>query len=244
MENKDFVSKTNSSLVDEKLEIKAKEELEVNEAPVLATQNSENAEVLSEEENDKNSKPKKNIKRLATAYITKVAVLSAVATVLYFFARFPIFSIPPFNVLDMDFSDIPALIGGFALGPVASVIIAFIRCAVKLSTSTTAFVGELSAFVVSISFTLPATLIYKYHKNIKGALIGLAVGVLSNAIISSLSNYFIMVPMYAQLYSPALMEVRVQFAFMYGLAFNLIKTVVCSVITFLLYKRLSKILHL
>ena len=87
-------------------------------------------------------------------------------------------------------------------------------------------------------------MIYKYHKNIKGALIGLAVGVLSNAIISSLSNYFIMVPMYAKLYSPALMEVRVQFAFMYGLAFNLIKTVVCSVITFLLYKRLSKILHL
>ncbi|MBQ9114609.1 MAG: ECF transporter S component [Clostridia bacterium] len=187
---------------------------------------------------------KKRKMRNATAYITKVAVLSAVATVLYFFARFPIFSVPPFNVLDMDFSDIPALIGGFALGPVASVIIAFIRCAIKLTTSTTAFVGELSAFVVSISFTLPATIIYKYKKNIKGALIGLGVGILSNAIISALSNYFIMVPMYAALYSPALMEVRVQFAFMYGLAFNLIKTVVASVITFILYKRLSKILHL
>ena len=205
---------------------------------------SESEVSTSGDQNSANTPKKKNVKRLATAYITKVAILSAIATVLYFFARFPIFSVPPFNVLDMDFSDIPALIGGFALGPVASVIIALIRCAVKLSTSTTAFVGELSAFVVSISFTLPATIIYKYKKNIKGALIGLVVGIFSNAIISSLSNYFIMVPMYASLYSPALMEVRVEFAFMYGLAFNLIKTVVASVITFILYKRLSKILHL
>lgn len=219
-------------------EDKAKAEVLVDETSALAT-----LEQGGEGENG-DKKPTKSKKKLATAYITKVAVLSAVATVLYFFARFPIFAVPPFNVLDMDFSDIPALIGGFALGPVASVIIAFIRCAVKLSTSTTAFVGELSAFIVSISFTLPATIIYKYKKNIKGALIGLSVGVLSNAIISALSNYFIMVPMYASLYSPALMEVRVEFAFMYGLAFNLIKTVVASVITFLLYKRLSKILHL
>lgn len=217
-------------------------QLAVEEDTVLETQSG--VSVQEDKEENGGKKPQKSKKKLATAYITKVAVLSAIATVLYFFARFPIFSIPPFNVLDMDFSDIPALIGGFALGPVASVIIAFIRCAIKLSTSTTAFVGELSAFVVSISLTLPATLIYKYHKNIKGALIGLAVGVLSNAIISSLSNYFIMVPMYASLYSPALMEVRVEFAFMYGLAFNLIKSVVASVVTFLLYKRLSKILHL
>ncbi|MBQ8178797.1 MAG: ECF transporter S component [Clostridia bacterium] len=209
-----------------------------NNAPVGESTNS------PQTDNQSVKASKKRKVRNVTAYITKVAVLSAVATVLYYFARFPIFAVPPFNVLDMDFSDIPALIGGFALGPVASVIIAFIRCAIKLTTSTTAFVGELSAFVVSISFTLPATIIYKYKKNIKGALIGLGVGILSNAIISSLSNYFIMVPMYASLYSPALMEVRVQFAFMYGLAFNLIKTVVASVITFILYKRLSKILHL
>ncbi|MBO5776212.1 MAG: ECF transporter S component, partial [Clostridia bacterium] len=73
---------------------------------------------------------------------------------------------------------------------------------------------------------------------------GLAVGILSNAVISCLNNYFITVPMYAKLYSASLMDVRVEFAFMYGLAFNLIKTVVASVITFILYKRLSKILHL
>ena len=209
-----------------------------NKAPLEEKETAEVAQVESKEA------IKKRKVRNATAYITKVAVLSAVATVLYYFARFPIFAVPPFNVLDMDFSDIPALIGGFALGPWAAVIIAFIRCAIKLTTSTTAFVGELSAFVVSISFTLPATIIYKYKKNIKGALIGLGAGILINAVISSLSNYFIMVPMYAKLYSPALMEVRVQFAFMYGLAFNLIKTVVASVITFILYKRLSKILHL
>ena len=234
MEEREYRAEENSATQKVKYAKKAKGGVSGTESSSLANANGEKQE----------AKPKKSTKRLATAYITKVAVLSAVATVLYFFARFSIFSVPPFNVLDMDFSDVPALIGGFALGPVASVIIAFIRCAVKLSTSTTAFVGELSAFVVSISFTLPATIIYKYNKNMKGALIGLGVGILSNAIISSLSNYFIMVPMYASLYSPALMNVRVEFAFMYGLAFNLIKTVVASVITFILYKRLSKILHL
>lgn len=187
---------------------------------------------------------KKPTAKVATVYITKVAILAAVATVLYYFARFPIFPMPPFNVLDMDFSDIPALLGGFALGPVASVIIAFIRCAIKCTSTTTVFIGELSAFIVSLSFVLPATIIYKYNKTIKGAIIGLVVGIVTNAVVSCLNNYFITVPMYAKLYSASLMDVRVEFAFMYGLAFNVIKTVVASVITFILYKRLSKILHL
>ena len=71
----------------------------------------------------------------------------------------------------------------------------------------------------------------------------MVIGVLSNALLSSLSNYFLIVPMYAKLYSPAIMEVRVEFAFEFGLAFNLIKTVTSSVLTFLLYKRLSPLLH-
>ncbi len=188
-------------------------------------------------------KPKLS-KRTVTAYITKIAVLSALATVLYMFAKFPIFPVPPFNVLDMNFADIPALLGGFAMGPVAACIITLIRCTIKLATTTTVFVGELSNFIVSISFVLPASIIYKYRKNIKGALIGLAVGVVMNAIVGILCNYFIAVPLYAKLFSPALMEVRNEFTFIYGLSLNAIKSVVASVITFILYKRLSKILHL
>ena len=62
-------------------------------------------------------------RRNVVAYMAKIGVLAALSTVLYLFARFPIFAVFPFNVLDMDFSDVPALIGGFALGPVGGVII-------------------------------------------------------------------------------------------------------------------------
>ena len=173
--------------------------------------------------------------RNATAYITKVAVLSAVATVLYFFARFPIFSVPPFNVLDMDFSDIPALIGGFALGPIASVIIAFIRCAIKLTTSTTAFVGELSAFVVSISFTLPATIIYKYKKNIKGAVIGLVSAIFAMTAFMILFNLFI-VPIYTPNFTTAAVAKMVPTLF---LPFNLTKATLNAALVLILYKPAS-----
>lgn len=195
------------------------------------------------EKGRKKSAAKPVTTRNVTAYITKIAILSALSTVLYLFARFPIFPAFPFNVLDMDFSDIPALLGGFSLGPVAGVIIALIKCVIKLSTSSTMFVGELSNFIVGCALVLPASLYYKFHKTRKGALIALVIGVLVNAAVSIFNNYFITVPLYAQ-FAPVVMEVRVEFACEYGLAFNLIKSTVASVVTFVLYKKLSPILHL
>ncbi len=195
-------------------------------------------------------KPKKKVtKRIATAYITKIAVLSALSIVLYMFAKFPIFSVFPFSVLDMHFADIPALLGGFAMGPVAAFIITLIRCTVKLATSTTMYVGEISNFIVSLALVMPSAIIYKYKKNIKGALIGLIVGILLNAVVSIICNYFITVPFYASILAASgsgelIMSVRTEFACIYGLSFNVIKGVVASALTFILYKRLSKILHL
>lgn len=181
--------------------------------------------------------------RNAVAYLAKVGVLAALATVLYLFARFPIFAAFPFNVLDMDFSDVPALIGGFALGPVGGVIIEFIKCVIKLSTSDTMFVGELSNFIVGTALVLPASLYYKYHKTMKGALISLLIGISVNAAVSVFNNYFITVPLYS-VFAPVVMEVRVEFACYYGLGFNILKSTVASVITLLIYKRLSPILHI
>lgn len=196
------------------------------------------------EKGRKKSAAKPVTTRNVTAYITKIAILSALSTVLYLFARFPIFPAFPFNVLDMDFSDIPALIGGFSMGPVAGVIIVLIKCVIKLSTSSTMLVGELSNFIVGCALVLPASLYYKFHKTRKGALIALVIGVLVNAAVSIFNNYFITVPLYAEVFLPSIMEVRVEFACEYGLAFNLIKSTVASVATFVLYKKLSPILHL
>ncbi len=209
-------------------------------------QSAETADASTEKTARKGGKPmskrRKKVVR-ATAWLTKTALLAALSTVLYYFVRFPIFP-PPFNVLDMDFSDIPALLGGFAMGPVAGVAVVLIKCAIKCASTTTVFVGELANFLSSASFVLTASLIYKFVKSRKGAVLALGVGILVNAIVSSLCNYFITVPLYAKLYAPAMLEYRVAFAFEYGLAFNLIKTTSCSVITFLIYKKLSVILHL
>lgn len=220
------------------------EESKLNKAPVIG-QSVKPEEKAKKEQDKKEESPKRapSRKRRITAYLTKTGILAALSTVLYLFARFPIFSVFPFSVLDMDFSDIPALIGGFAMGPVSGVAIVLIKCVIKLATSETMFVGELSNFIVGVSLVLPATLFYKYHKTFKGAVFSLLIGVAFNAVISVVNNYFITVPLYST-FAPVVMEVRVEFACYYGLAFNLLKSVVASVVTLLLYKRLSPLLHL
>lgn len=222
------------------------EESKTNKAPLTGREQSvDRIDRTVEDKKNAIQPPKKprSRKRRITAYLTKTGILAALSTVLYLFARFPIFSVFPFSVLDMDFSDIPALIGGFAMGPVSGVLIVLIKCVIKLATSETMFIGELSNFIVGVSLVLPATLFYKYHKTLKGAIISLVIAVVINAAVSVVNNYFITVPLYSQ-FAPTIMDVRVEFACYYGLAFNLLKSVVASVVTLLLYKRLSPLLHL
>ncbi|MDR0696600.1 MAG: ECF transporter S component [Christensenellaceae bacterium] len=180
------------------------------------------------------------------SYITKIAVLAALSVILYAFIRIPLFPVPPFNVLKLDFASIPSLLGGFAMGPVAGVAIEGIKVLVKFAAdpTETAGVGELSNFIVSIAFILPASIVYKYHKSRKGAVLGMITGVLTCVIVGALSNYFIIVPFYAKMFMPSIMNVRVVFAFGYCVALNAIKTIIASVLTYALYKRLSPILHL
>lgn len=193
-----------------------------------------------------NAYTKRQRKIRTTSYITKVAILSAMAYVLYTFARFPIFPIAPFNVLELDFSAVPALLGGFSLGPVAAAIIEAFKVGIKIATqgSQSSYVGDLSNLICSLAYVVPASAFYKYVKKTwKNAIVGTVIGIFANAVLSSLSNYFVIIPFYAT-FSPAIMEVRSLFAFGYGLAFNLISTISNGAIVFILYKRLSKVLHL
>ena len=183
-------------------------------------------------------------KRFTTDYIAKIAVLSALSVVIYTFTRFPIFP-PPYNVLDLDFSGLPSLIGGFALGPLAGVIIEVIKVLSKIAMQGLSFggVGDLSNLIISLSFVLPATIIYKYNKSLKGAIIGLSVSVVSQIIIGALSNYFIIIPIIGSI--PGLgfyMDIRFEFAFYWSTLFNLIKGSSNAFLALLLYKRLSPIL--
>ncbi len=187
-------------------------------------------------------------------YIAKVAILSAIAFIIMLFEMPLAFIAPTFY--EMDFSDVIALIGSFSLGPIAGVLIELLKnlLNVLFTGSSTAYVGEFANFVTGCAYILPAALIYKFHKTRKHAVIGLALGAVSLAVVGGMINYFIMVPMYAELYMP--METIIGMAqsiipavdslwkmiLLCVVPFNLIKGVLCGVITFVLYKRLAVLL--
>ncbi len=189
-------------------------------------------------------------------YIVKIGILSAVAAVLMLF-ELPLWFAPPFYKL--DFSEIPILIGSFALGPGAGIIMELLKNLLNLlmDGTTTAFVGEFANFVTGCAFVLPAALIYKHKKSLKSALIGLAVGTLSLVLVGAAMNYYVLVPTFSELYHLPLenivamgtavnasisdLKTLIIFAVM---PFNLLKSVACSIVTLLLYKRVSKILHI
>lgn len=201
----------------------------------------------------------KSKKRVAATTIAKVAILTAIAWILYVVAKFPLsFLFPSF--LDMQISDLPALLGGFSMGPLWGCVIVIIKCLLKMPMTGTGCVGELADILIGIAFVLPASLIYKYNKTKKGALIGLLVGMLCAVIIAVLANRFLLVPFYVEvmfegtieplvnmvsvLYKGVTAESFYNFYLWLGvLPFNLLRCCVCGGITFLVYKSLSKVLH-
>ncbi len=194
--------------------------------------------------------------RASLRYITKIAVLSAAAFILMLF-EFPLPFLAP-SFYELNFSDVFALLGSFALGPLAGVLIEFFKILLNLlfTGSDTAFVGEFSNFVMGCALVLPASLMYRYRKNIRMAIIGMAVGTAVLAVVSGLLNYYVMIPMYSELYGAPIDAILAMgaainpaignlwsFVLLAVVPFNLLKGVACSVITFFLYKRVSPLLH-
>ncbi len=189
-------------------------------------------------------------------YIVKIGVLSAVAVILMLFDM-PLWFAPSFYKI--DFSELPILLGGFALGPLAAVLMELIKNLLNLliNGTTTAFVGEFANFVTGCAFVLPAALIYKHKKSHKTAILGLAVGTVGLVIVGALINYFVLIPAFSSLYglpidqivamgtavNAAITDLKSLIVFAV-VPFNLIKALVCSLLSLLLYKRLSKILHI
>lgn len=184
--------------------------------------------------------------------IVKVGMLSAIAFILMLL-EFPLPLFPAF--LKFDISDLPALIGGFALGPLAAVLIEFIKNVFHFifKPGSTGGSGNLANFIVGAAFTAPAAYIYLKNKSKKGALIGMGVGTVFLLLVSSLANYYILIPLYAKLYSmEVVMALMTQIKYIVDiksyviyavLPFNLIKAVVISLITLFIYKSVSPILR-
>ncbi|MBR2762191.1 MAG: ECF transporter S component [Solobacterium sp.] len=190
-----------------------------------------------------------------TRYFAKIAVLAAVAFVLMM-VEFPLPFVPPFY--KMDFSETAVLIGAFAMGPLAGVIIEAIKIVLNiLFTGTqTAYVGEIANFLIGISFCLPASLIYQKNKTRENAVKGLAIGGLTMIIVGMLMNALVLLPAYSYFYHMPmdvligmgtklmpLIHDRFTFVLFATSPFNLIKAILVSLITMLLYKRISPLLH-
>ena len=170
--------------------------------------------------------------------MTKVGVLSALAFIIMFL-EFPLPFFPPY--LKIDLSDIPAIVGGFAFGPLAGVIIELVKNLLHLITKTeTGGIGELANFLTGASFVIAACLVYFRRKNKKNAIIGLAVGTVAMTVVMGLANYYILLPFYL---GTAPSPDTLGLIFSTTLPFNLIKGIIISIITALIYKSLSPILH-
>ncbi|MBO7335269.1 MAG: ECF transporter S component [Lachnospiraceae bacterium] len=178
-------------------------------------------------------------------------MLAAVAVVLQYL-EFPIpMLIPPF--IKLDFSDLPALIGAFAYGPLVGALIELIKNLIHCLASQSATVGELSNFILGAVFTVTAGLIYKHKKSKKSALIGGLAGALVMGLISVPSNYFVVYPFYynfmpeevvLSMYQEILPGIKsiMQSLLVFNLPFTIVKGLISVVISMLIYKPLSRIL--
>ena len=187
---------------------------------------------------------------LSVQYMTRIAILGALSAVL-----FPL-EIPIVAFYKLDFSTLPALLGAFSLGPLPGLAILLIKDLSRLAYSSSMYVGELADFIMSAAFILPASLIYRKHKTRKTALGGMAVGTLCMIVVSVLVNWKMMIPFYMTAFimdmeaiigmaQKALPFVDTEWkVLLYVTApFNLLKGFVLSLLTFVLYKRLSPMLH-
>ena len=190
-----------------------------------------------------------------TRKLVEIGMLGAIATVLMLF-EFPIpFIAPPFY--ELDFSEVPVLVGAFALGPMAGATIELIKILINLliNGTATAFVGEIGNYLLGCSFIIPAALIYKKRKTKKNALIAMVIGTIVMTVFGCFLNAYILLPTYATAFGMPIDAIVgmgsainanindvMTFVIIAVAPFNIIKGIIVSVITLLIYKHISPIL--
>ncbi len=193
-------------------------------------------------------------KRFKTRNIAVIGMLSAISTVLMLF-EIPLPFAPEFYKL--DFSELPILIGSFAIGPVAGVLIELCKVLLKLviKGTTTAFVGDFANFIIGCSLVVPAAIIYHKFKTKRSALVSLITGSLIMTVFGSLFNAFYLLPAFANLYGMPLETIvgiaqqingsidSVATLVLFAVVpFNLLKGALLTILTMLLYKHISPVI--
>lgn len=194
----------------------------------------------------------KQNKLLTTKNVVLMGMFSALAGVLMLF-EIPLLFIAP-SFYKLDFSEVPILVGTFALGPLAGVIMELLKIMIKLllKPTSTAFVGEFANFVVGCALIVPAGIIYRLKKTRKGAIIGMVTGIVIMVVMGVVINAQVMLPFFSKFYgmplekivgmgsaiNPAVYNVWT-FALICVGPFNMMKGIVVSLVTGLIYKRIS-----
>ncbi len=189
-----------------------------------------------------------------TKNLVKISLLGALSFLIMQVFRFPFPFAPGF--MTADFGDVPGLLGGFALGPVAGMLIQLIKNLLKLFTSSTFGIGEVSNFIVGTVFVVVAAVYYQRHKTRRGAIVAMVMGSFFMAAIALCSNAFFIFPAYAKAsgldlntmaqavgkMNPLVKDFPTMLFFAI-VPFNLVKAALECLVTFLLYKRVSPLLH-
>lgn len=193
-------------------------------------------------------------KPLTTKQVVLMGMFGALAGVLMLF-EVPLPFIAP-SFYGLDISEVPVLVGAFAMGPIAGAVIEVVKILVKLvfKPTSTGFVGEFANFTFGCAMVIPAALIYRTFRSKKGAMTGLLIGTVLMSAAGVVGNALVMIPFYANFMplesilaagaaiNPMISNVW-NFALICVGPFNLIKGAVVSLITMLVYKRISRIIH-
>ena len=187
---------------------------------------------------------------LPVQYLTRIAVLAAMASILF------LIEIPVIAFYKLDLSNLPVLLGAFSMGPGPGLLILLVKSLVGCLHTSSMYVGELADFLMGAAYILPAALVYQARRTKRGAVQGMILGTLCMIVVSVVVNKYLMIPFYMNAFGmpmeavigmaqSALPFVQTEWQLLLYVTapFNLLKGVVISVIAALIYKTLSPFLH-
>ncbi|MBQ5890019.1 MAG: ECF transporter S component [Clostridia bacterium] len=191
--------------------------------------------------------------KVNTRKLVLTAVLGAIASVMMMEPfSFPIPIMPSY--IKMDFSEVPALIASFSMGPISGAAVCLIKNVINAFFSKTGCIGELSNFLLGVAFVVPAGYVYKFKKNRTGAVIASITGSVTMALTGVATNYFIIFPLFSKYLMPIesiigmyqkimpSVDGMLMCLLIFNLPFTLVKGLIDSALTFLIYKRISPLI--
>lgn len=201
-----------------------------------------------------NQKQKKVKKGIDAKKITVTGMLAALSVVLYMLPHFHLPIMPSF--VSLDFSEIPAIVAAFTVGPVYGVSVCLIKNIVHMLVSSSMWIGELSNFIIGTVFTLVSGYVYKHRikKDRKNIIISGTIGALAMALVGVVSNYFVIFPLYFTvwpkeavlgMYRVILPSVKniFQALVIFNMPFTFCKGIICVIVVALIYKPLARIFN-